>query len=164
MFMFPATVHPCLNRRDSSLRQFGVRKKSEFQKLVGRKNITKKFLTLRKGTGNVARIGGKAMTVLFGGRSTDSLTSLRCKPSSKKPLRSGVKVYATPFVSPELLPPTESLSKYHCFRVYFQIMIWTGNYTVMNVGGSQWTIYIFQLSLIILLHQTGFFAPSIATV
>ena len=33
---------------------------------------------------------------------------------------------AKSFVTPEHLPPTESATKFHCLRVYYQVMVWMG--------------------------------------
>jgi len=54
------------------------------------------------------------------------LDSLRYNLFSKK------IVTAKSFVTPERLPPTEYSTKYHCQRVYFQIMVWIGKESVMN--------------------------------
>ena len=66
------------------------------------------------------------MAVMFGGKNTDSLASLHYKLLSKK------IVSDTSFVSPEHLPPTEHSTKYHCQRVYYQIMVWTEMESDMN--------------------------------
>ncbi len=81
----------------------------------------------------------KAMAVLFGGKSTDSLVSLRYKLFSKK------IVTAKSFVNPERLLPTESSIKYHCqecncVRVYLQIMVWIGKEGDMNTVDWGWKL------------------------
>lgn len=70
--------------------------------------------------------GTKAMAELFGGKSTDSLASLRYNLFSKK------IVTAKSLVTPDCLPPPDSSTKYHCQRVYFQIMVWIGKVGDMN--------------------------------
>ena len=61
------------------------------------------------------------MMVMFGERSmTGSLAALRYYLLTKK------IVSATSFVTPERLPPTQSSTKYHCFRTYYQTMTWMG--------------------------------------
>ncbi len=78
--------------------------------------------------------GTMAMAVLFGGKSTDSLASLRYNLFSKK------IITAKSFVTPERLPPTESSTKYHCQRVYFQIMVWIGKEGDMNTVDWGWKL------------------------
>ena len=53
----------------------------------------------------------------YGRKSTDSLASLRYNLFNKK-ITTGKSFFTT-----ECLPPTESSTKYHCQRVYFQIMV-----------------------------------------
>lgn len=78
--------------------------------------------------------GTKAMAVLFGGKSTDSLASLRYNLFSKK------IITTKSFVTPEYLPPTESSTKYHCQRVYLQIMVWIGKEGDMNTVDWGWKL------------------------
>ena len=66
------------------------------------------------------------MAILFGGKSTDSLTAMRCKTLRKK------VISAFSFVKPERLPPSESATKLHCQRVYYQIMVWVGKADCMK--------------------------------
>ncbi len=63
-------------------------------------------------------IGCQAMAVLFGGKGADSLAKMRYSNFSKN------IVSASSFVTPEHLPPTESATKLHSHRVYFQIIVW----------------------------------------
>ena len=74
------------------------------------------------------------MAVLFGGTSTDSLATMRYNTFSKK------VVSSSSFVTPERLPPTESATKLHCHRTYFQIMIWIGQQDGMDAvkWGGMW--------------------------
>ena len=58
------------------------------------------------------------MAVLFGGKGTDSLATMRYNTFSKK------VVSASSFVTPERLPPIESATKLHCRRrAYYQVMV-----------------------------------------
>jgi len=74
------------------------------------------------------------MAVLFGDTSTDSLATMRYNTFSKK------VVSSSSFVTPERLPPTESATKLHCHRTYFQIMIWIGQQDSMDAvkWGGMW--------------------------
>ena len=74
------------------------------------------------------------MAVMFGGKSIDSLAYLRYNHLSKQ------IVSAKSFVTPERLPPTESSTKYHCLRVYYQIMVWIGNDSDMNAVNWGWKL------------------------
>ena len=65
-------------------------------------------------------MGPRQRQFWFGEKSTDSLASLRYNLFSKK------IVTAKSFFTQKRLPPTESSTKYHCQRVYFQIMVCIG--------------------------------------
>jgi len=60
------------------------------------------------------------MVDLFGGKSRDTLSSLRHINFTKK------VASAKAFVTPERLPPTSSTTTFHSLCVYFQIMVWMG--------------------------------------
>ena len=62
--------------------------------------------------------GIDTMKLIFGGKILESLALLRSKLLSEKVIKS------KSFVIPENLPPTEGGTKFHSFRVYFQIMVW----------------------------------------
>jgi len=57
------------------------------------------------------------MVDLFGGKSNDTLSSLRHIIFTKK------VATAEAFVTPERLPPTSPATRFHSQRVYFQIMV-----------------------------------------
>ncbi|KAK3873784.1 hypothetical protein Pcinc_021209 [Petrolisthes cinctipes] len=118
--LFIHTVTGC----DTS-RIFSIGKRSAFQKPVNGdltiKTFANAFLLLNQANSVIEERGCKAMTVLFGGKSTDSLASLRYNLLIKN------IVSANSFVTPERLHPTSSSNKYHSFRVYYQIVVWTGN-------------------------------------
>lgn len=67
------------------------------------------------------------MTVLFGDRSTDYLTSFHHQLCKKKN-----NVSSTHFSYQRFLLPTESLAKFYSFRLYCQIMAWIGKDIDMN--------------------------------
>lgn len=79
-------------------------------------------------------LGYKAMTVTFGGMNTDALASLRYNLLNKK------IVSAKAFVTPEHLLSTKSSTKYHCQRVYYQIMVWTEMDIDMNPVDWGWKL------------------------
>jgi len=123
---------------DTTSRIFGVGKKTVLQKLVkGESTIQTSangFLLPKQANTAIEDLGRKAMSVMFGGKNTDSLASLRYKILNKK------IVSAKSFVNPEHLPPTESSTKYHCQRVYYQMMVWTQMESGMNPVDWGWKL------------------------
>ncbi|KAG7165603.1 hypothetical protein Hamer_G013102 [Homarus americanus] len=100
---------------------------------VGKKPVRMRFCSQIKQS-VIEDLGSKAMAVLFGGKSTDSLASLHYNLLIKK------IVSAKSFVTPESLPPTKSSTKYHSFRKYYQIMVWTGKESDMNAVDWGWKL------------------------
>jgi len=109
---------------DSTSRVYGVGKKSVFQKLVKDDQVLKlcadTFTSRGVSIAEIKNLGSQAMTVIFGGESTCSLAAMRYNIFTKK------VAAAKSFVTPERLPPTESATKFHCLRVYYQVMVWMG--------------------------------------
>lgn len=107
---------------DTTSRIFGVGKKLAFQKLVKGEHLMQScanaFTSPSQTSDVIENLGIKMMAIMYGGKYTDSLESLRCNIFSKK------VVSAKSFVTPERLPPTASSTKFHCLRVYYQIMVW----------------------------------------
>ena len=58
------------------------------------------------------------MVRLFGGEKGRSLADMRHDALVRKAVGSHT------FITPEKLPPTESATKYHSMRVYYQVMVW----------------------------------------
>ena len=123
---------------DSTSRIYGVGKKTAFQKLVKRDPVllscAQAFITPNQTTEVIGDLGCQVMAIIFGGKCTDSLTTMRCNILSKK------VVSASSFVTPERLPPTESASKLHCHRVYYQIMVWMGKEEGMDATHWGWNL------------------------
>ena len=109
---------------DSTSRVYGLGKKLVFQKLIKGDPVLQTcanaFTLPGNNHNNIENLGCQAMVVMFGGKGTCSLDALRYDILSKK------VVFSKSFVNPERLPPTESSTKFHCFRVYFQTMTWMG--------------------------------------
>jgi len=74
----------------------------------------------------LSELGKELMVDLFGGKSKDTLSSLRHISFTKK------VASAKAFVTPERLPPTSSATTFHSLRVYYQIMVWMGMANDMN--------------------------------
>lgn len=123
---------------DSTSRIYGVSKKSVFQKLVKHESVLHscaiEFTTPHKNPADLVGLGIQAMAVIFGGNSTMSLASLRYQTLMKK------VIAAKSFVKPERLPPTESSTKFHCLRVYYQIMTWMGMAGGMHPDNWGWKL------------------------
>ena len=109
---------------DSTSRIYGIGKKSAFQTLAQNDKILQlcadTFTSRGMSTTEIEKTGIQVMTIIFGGENTSSLTDMRYKMFMKK------VVCAKSFVTPERLPPTESATKFHCLRVYYQVMVWMG--------------------------------------
>ena len=76
------------------------------------------FLSQNQNSGIIASHGMDTMELLFDCSSLESLAQLRSKVLINKVVKSNL------FVIPEYLPPTKAGTKFHSFRVYFQIMLW----------------------------------------
>ena len=72
------------------------------------------------------------MVELFGGKSNDSLESLRHTIFTKK------VASAETFVTPELHPPTSHATVCSSQRVYCQIMVWMG--MANNMKPTEWEL------------------------
>jgi hypothetical protein len=120
---------------DSTSRIFSLGKKTAFGKMT--KDNVLKDLTTRLGTPRlqvevVEELGVKLMLALLGDGQAKDLASLRYTILSKKLMN------AKSFVSPSCLPPTESATKFHARRVYFQIMSWTSSANDMSATDWGW--------------------------
>lgn len=109
-----------------------------FQKLMNEDPVFKSCanaLTIQHQTTEIIdKLACHVMAVIFGGNCTDSLASSRRKILSKKVLHS------SSFITPERLPPTETSTKLHCRRTYYQIMIWNGMEDGMDPTSWGWSL------------------------
>ena len=123
---------------DTTSRIFTVGKKTVFQNLVKGDPVLQvcdgAFTVPNQTTYVIDDLGCQAMVIRFGGKSTDSLDITRFSTSSKK------VVSASSFVTPERLPPTESATRLHCRRVYYQIMVWMGTDEGMDATNWGWDL------------------------
>ena len=98
-------------------------KESAFRKFLDDDSILQEcacaFLNPSTNQDDIETYGNKAMVVMFQGNFNDSLTTLRCNYLRK---RHSTKSHVTL----KLMPPTQSSTKYHSFRAYYQIMVWIG--------------------------------------
>ena len=72
-------------------------------------------------THDVVNAGEKALILVYNGKLTDTLDSLRHKRFCEK------VVSKTSHVKPQSLPPTSAAAKYHSLRVYLQVREWKGS-------------------------------------
>ena len=97
-------------------RIFGIGKKAVFQKLLKDNSVMQsladQFLFPNQERELIKGIGTQAMVVLYGGKGTESLASLRHRTLTMK------IVSSKSCVEPEHLPPTASSPKIHSLRVY----------------------------------------------
>ena len=123
---------------DSTSRIFSIEKKCAFQKCMENDqhllSSAKTFLLPDQTKATIGDAGCQAMCGIFGGKCTDSLSSLRYNFFSKK------VVSANSFVTPERLLPTVSSAKYHSLRVYYQVMEWVGKEKDMNPTSWGWKL------------------------
>ena len=123
---------------DSTSRIFGIGKKAAFQKLVKGQPIIKEcancFILPNQTDHIIKDLGNKAMTVMFGNDGSSNLETLRYNTFVKK------ITSAKSFVHPERLPPTTSSTKFHCLRVYYQIMVWMGTDDGMDALDWGWKV------------------------
>ena len=115
-----------------------ARRQTAFQKLAEGDPVLRPcaiaFTIPNQRTGVIDNLGCQAMAVLFGGNGTDSLATMRYSIFSKK------VVSASTFVSPERLPPTESATKLHCRRAYYQVIVWAGKEEGMDPRNLGWNL------------------------
>ena len=90
------------------------------------KDCVNSFLLPKQTAASIVNKGCQAMAVIFGGTRTDSLSSLSYNVLGKK------VVSSQSFITPVRLPPTESSNKFHCLRVYYQIMVRLGQESDMD--------------------------------
>ena len=119
---------------DTTSRVFGMGKKPFFQKVAkGDEQLKSCALAFTKPgqtADTIEQHGNQSMVLLFSGKQTDFLASLRHSVFKKK------VVSASSFVAPARLPPTASATKFHSLRAYYQIMTWLG--LESNLDATDW--------------------------
>ena len=121
---------------DSTSRIYAIGKKSAFRKLMKSDPVMKScasaFLLQNKSQEDISDLGKDLMVDLFGGKSNDTLSSLRHTIFIKK------VATAQAFVTPKRLPPTSLATRFHSQRVYFEIMVWMRMANEMNPTEWGW--------------------------
>ena len=68
----------------------------------------------------IAEAGERALVVIYGGKITDNLNSLRYKKFCEKTASKSSHILS------QSLPPTTASARYHSLRVYLQVQQWRG--------------------------------------
>ena len=110
---------------DSTSKISKITKSAVFKKLVNNENYFLKFCTYAQSflipdqTSDIIESHGiDTMKLLFQGKTMEILAVLRNKLLTEKAIKS------KSFVILENLPPTDARTKFHSYRVYYQIMVW----------------------------------------
>lgn len=122
---------------DTTSRVSGLSKQRALQSMYDSpqlRSIASKFTTPGQSPEKITEIGIEAMALLFGRKTSETLATLRERLLASKILK------ASSFVTSDRLPPTESATKYHSLRVYFQIMTWLGMADDMNAVNWGWKL------------------------
>jgi len=96
------------------------------------KSCASAFILQNKSQEDISDLGKDLMVDLFGGKSNDTLSSLRHIIFTKK------VATAKAYVTPARLPPTSPATRFHSLRVYFQIMVCMGMADDMNPTEWRW--------------------------
>jgi hypothetical protein len=119
---------------DTTSALFGIGKPTAFKKVTGYKAalpLAEVISSYSSTQDEVAYAGCQLLVMLYGGKSHDTLNSLRfttymslCATSISKPV-------------PEKLPPTERAAYYHCLRTHLQVVQWKSLMT-QNINAIDW--------------------------
>ena len=84
---------------------------------------------------DVIAAGEKALVIIYNGKSTDTLDSLRHQHFCEK-----VASKSSQHVKPQSLPPTSAAAKYHSLRVYLQVQQWKGSADNLHSTDWRWQV------------------------
>ena len=118
---------------DSTSRIHSVGKKKIFHKILEDAHFRCQALSFTRDgltQNSVEELGRNAMLAIFDGKTNETLTACRHRHFVAK------VTSASSFVKPERLPPTESATKFHSLRSYYQISVWKG--TDSNLQATDW--------------------------
>ncbi|KAK6175354.1 hypothetical protein SNE40_013838 [Patella caerulea] len=82
----------------------------------------------------IAAAGEKVLVLIYGGKADERLNILRCRKWSEKVMTSSSPIQV------QSLPPTEDAAKYHSYRVYHQVQVWTNVATELNPEHWGWQL------------------------
>ena len=109
---------------DTTSRLHGIGKGASLKKYQTNNSFREQATVLHSrsaSTHDVTRAEERALVIIYNGRSTDTLDSLRHQRFREKVASSATHVH------PQTLPPTSGAAKYHSMRVYLQVLEWKGS-------------------------------------
>ena len=109
---------------DTTFRLHVIGKGASLKKYQTNNSVREQAMVLHSrsaSTHDVTRAGERALVIIYNGRSTDTLDSLRHQRFREKVASSATHVH------PQTLPPTSGAAKYHSMRVYLQVQEWKGS-------------------------------------
>ena len=124
--------------RDITSHLFGIDKGASLKRF--RANITFReyaavFDAYPATPSDVIAAGEKALVIIYNGKSTDSLDSLRYQHFCDK-----VASKSSQHVKPQSLPPTSAAAKYHSLRVNLQVQQWKGSADALHPTDWAWQV------------------------
>lgn len=109
---------------DTTSRLYGIGKGASvkrFQTSSAFREQAKVFNAHSASAHDVVDAGEKALLIIYNGKATDTLDSLRYQRFCEK------VASKSSHVKPQALPPTSSAAEYHSLRVYLQVQEWKGS-------------------------------------
>ena len=109
---------------DTTSRLHGIGKGASLKNYQTNNSFREQAIVLHSrsaSTHDVTRAGERALVIIYNGRSTDTLDSLRHQRFREKVASSATHVH------PQTLPPTSGAAKYHSMRVYLPVQEWKGS-------------------------------------
>ena len=106
---------------DTTSRLFGIGKAVGLKKRSQLYQPAEVFYNANSLKEDVIKAGESALVEVYGGKVRDSLEAFRYRRFCEKTAKS------TTAVEVKSLPPTSSAAKFHSFRVFYQVQLWTGN-------------------------------------
>ena len=109
---------------DTTSRLYGIGKGASLKRFRASHTFceqAKVFDTHSASIHDVVDAGEKALVIIYNGKSTDTLDSLRYQRFCEK------VASKSSHVKPQALPPTSGAAKYHSLRVYLQVQEWKGS-------------------------------------
>ena len=108
---------------DTTSRLYGIGKGTPLKKYASSKvfqDSSKVFNRADVSVEQIAEAGERALVVIYGGKITDNLNSLRYKKFCEKTASKSSHILS------QSLPPTTASARYHSLRVYLQVQQWRG--------------------------------------
>ena len=120
---------------DTTSHLYGIGKGTSLKKFKSSRHFqeqAKMFATESATPKEISTAGEQALVILYNGTPGESLDSLRYRRFCEKVSTN------TSSLHPQVLPPTSAATKYHSFRVYFQILEWKGIGDIFSLLDWEW--------------------------